>query len=238
MKSIFNMRILIIMFAVLIASSCSTVKRNGYYQTKNYRHGYAKKIFPQKPNKDLHDVKLSKISAHFNETDRKKVSLNQGMDYSVERSCETGDQIQGDIYSLTARENERSLKDRTAPKLRLTKKTRSFTKKVFPVLSMNSALHEHHLTVEQLSSNLTPSADERTVHWAAIVGLSAGVLAWFVAGLLFSICAIVFSAIALSKIGKESETYKGKGMAIAGLVLGILALLIMAIYVGMVLATL
>jgi hypothetical protein len=85
-----------------------------------------------------------------------------------------------------------------------------------------------------LSAKPNPT-DEPKVHWAAIIGLSAGVLAFFVAGLFFGIIAIVFSALALSKIGKEPEKYKGKGMAIAGLVLGVIALLVLAVFIGMLL---
>jgi len=64
--------------------------------------------------------------------------------------------------------------------------------------------------------------DERRMHWAAIAGFSAamvGVLAvFFGIGLLFLLLGVIFSAIGLAAVNREPDNYKGRGLAIAGLV--------------------
>jgi hypothetical protein len=61
--------------------------------------------------------------------------------------------------------------------------------------------------------------DDRPYHWSAITALVCGGLTLFT-GLLF-LPAIVFGAIGVFKTGPKKE-YKGLGMAIAGLGLGLL----------------
>ncbi len=66
------------------------------------------------------------------------------------------------------------------------------------------------------------SDDNKKTHWAAITGMVSGILGILFTG-FFGVCGIVFSAIALNQIAKRKK-HKGKNMAIAGLVLGIIAI--------------
>jgi hypothetical protein len=72
----------------------------------------------------------------------------------------------------------------------------------------------------------------------AITGMIMGILAitcgWCFYGLPFNLLGIIFSAIALSQIKKNPATQKGKGMAIAGLVLCILSIILGVILLFMV----
>ncbi len=68
-------------------------------------------------------------------------------------------------------------------------------------------------------SDLKPNDDGLRFHWAAITGFVLGILSVVIVYL--AIPAIVFSAIALSKIKQNPETYKGKGLALAGLIIGL-----------------
>lgn len=65
----------------------------------------------------------------------------------------------------------------------------------------------------------------------AVTGLVFGILSitggLCCYGLPFNILGLVFSIIGLTQIHKHPETYDGKGMAVAGLVLSILGLLVM-----------
>lgn len=56
----------------------------------------------------------------------------------------------------------------------------------------------------------------------AIASLVCGILAFFVLGVVLGPLAIIFGGVALSKIRKNPEV-KGRGLAVAGLVLGIVA---------------
>ena len=67
----------------------------------------------------------------------------------------------------------------------------------------------------------------------ATASLVFGILPWVMAwipfvnfsGILWSILAIIFGALALKAIKEKPEELKGKGLAIAGLVLGIVGLI-------------
>lgn len=66
------------------------------------------------------------------------------------------------------------------------------------------------------------SDENKKTHWAAITGMVTGILGVLFTGFL-GVCGIVFSAIALSQISRKKR-FKGKKMAVAGLVLGIIAI--------------
>ena len=67
----------------------------------------------------------------------------------------------------------------------------------------------------------------------AVASLVMGVLGvfggWFCCGPIFPVLAIVFGHIAYSKINKDSNFLSGKGMAIAGFILGYVALFLFII---------
>jgi hypothetical protein len=91
------------------------------------------------------------------------------------------------------------------------------------------------LKTNELQVGTINSSSDKVVHWGAIVGLSTGVVGLFIFGILFGICAIVFSSIALGSINKNPEKYKGKGMAIAGLVIGIVGISLYLILLAIIL---
>jgi len=72
----------------------------------------------------------------------------------------------------------------------------------------------------------------------AVTGLVLGILSitggLCCYGLPFNILGLVFSIIGLTQIQNHPETYDGKGMAIAGLVLSLLGLLVMFGLIGLV----
>ena len=67
-------------------------------------------------------------------------------------------------------------------------------------------------------------------HWAAITSFITGIGGIVLIPIILSISAIIFCAIALAAIKKNPEKYKGKGFAIAGLVLGIIGLIWVALF--------
>lgn len=81
-------------------------------------------------------------------------------------------------------------------------------------------------------------AEEQKIHWAALTGFITSLVGLFLLPILFGIVGIVFSAIALSQIKRSPELYKGKGFAIAGLVIGIVAVLFIFLVLALLLAIL
>lgn len=75
--------------------------------------------------------------------------------------------------------------------------------------------------------------DEYTIpprtHGLAIAGFVAPFVGIFFAGLIMGVLAIVFSAIALGSINSHPDKYKGKGLAIAGLILGVILVFAMLV---------
>lgn len=75
--------------------------------------------------------------------------------------------------------------------------------------------------------------NDKVMNGFAVAGFVCAVVGVFVAGFLLGTLGVVFSAIAMNKIKKNPEKFKGKGMAIAGLVIGIVAVVGAAIVLGM-----
>ncbi|MES2591363.1 MAG: DUF4190 domain-containing protein [Bacteroidota bacterium] len=72
-----------------------------------------------------------------------------------------------------------------------------------------------------------PENTGKSMNVLALLSLITGILGLVpVFGILFSIGAVIMSAIALSQINKNPGKYKGKGMAITGLILGSLGILV------------
>jgi hypothetical protein len=92
-------------------------------------------------------------------------------------------------------------------------------------------LSEHRSDSEAQSSSKLLSkkslpqkhANELVVHWTAGAALGLGILG-FVVPFFPCIAAIVFGIVALNKINSEPDTYRGRGLAIAGIVLGALGI--------------
>ena len=77
-----------------------------------------------------------------------------------------------------------------------------------------------------------PSDGPRTDPFA-IVAISAGGLAIFtgLGSLLLGAAAVVFGALSLSRIRKEPNRFKGRGLALAGMIMGIVAAAVILLYV-------
>ena len=78
--------------------------------------------------------------------------------------------------------------------------------------------------------------EEPKVHWAALTGMICGILGLLVTPFLFATLGVIFGGIGLSKIKKNPEKFKGKGMAITGLVTGIVAIVVVWVLIGLLLA--
>lgn len=68
------------------------------------------------------------------------------------------------------------------------------------------------------------SNSKQVIHWAALTSFICALVGLFLFGVILGLLAIIFGAIALSAIKNNPEKYKGKGFAIAGLIIGIVAI--------------
>lgn len=107
-------------------------------------------------------------------------------------------------------------------------------KKALPLIYELRSSHPKKNDIHKLSV----ASREKPVHWASVLSLVMGILGFFVIPLLGSIAAIVFGIIALNKINAEDSNFSGQGLAIAGLILGVVGLLLLFLFVGIILAAL
>lgn len=203
------------LLVILLLASCSTVQKGGIIQSRTYK---------LKPNKSwfAKTVKNNKSKPLAFDLTPKTYSKN-----SIERNESVVNEQPKILEQASLVESTNSINEQNQNEVKYTST---------PKLKVKHSPRSRINRLTKLSASNMTTPEGRETHWAAIVGLVTGILSLFVFTLLLSICAIVFSAIALSKINQEPEVYKGKGMAIAGLVLGIVALLIVAVYIGYVLA--
>ena len=82
-------------------------------------------------------------------------------------------------------------------------------------------------------SPASPPSDGPRTDPFAIVAIAAGGLAIFtgLGSLLLGAAAVVFGALSLSRIRKEPNRFKGKGLAMAGMIIGIVAAAAILLYV-------
>lgn len=83
------------------------------------------------------------------------------------------------------------------------------------------------------NSPTTPQDEGPRTDPFAIVAISAGGLAIFtgLGSILLGAAAVVFGAMSLSRIRREPNRFKGKGLALAGMVIGIVAAAAILLYV-------
>lgn len=81
--------------------------------------------------------------------------------------------------------------------------------------------------------NTTQAVEQVKTDGLAIAGFITGLVSLFVVGILLGTLGIIFSSIALSRIKKQPEVRKGRGFAIAGLVLGIIGVIGALVFIAM-----
>jgi hypothetical protein len=81
---------------------------------------------------------------------------------------------------------------------------------------------------------MSPPDDQRT-NGMALAGFICSLVGLFIFGVVLGVLGIIFSAIGLGKIAKDSSRWKGKGMAIAGLVVGVVDIILWIILLALIL---
>ena len=81
-----------------------------------------------------------------------------------------------------------------------------------------------------IRSNKTYGA---SMNGLAVAGFICSIVGIIVFGLILGVVAIILSGIGLSKINKDPINWNGKGLAIAGIIIGILDIIGWAIYIAL-----
>jgi len=100
-------------------------------------------------------------------------------------------------------------------------------KSTYEIISINNETEsQSSINNYTIKNNEINKKDARKTHWGAIAGLTTGIVGLFIFGIILGICAIIFSSIALAAIKNHPDVYKGRGMARAGLIIGIVGLVL------------
>lgn len=181
----------------------------GFNLTRNNSLVTTKHVFP-KPK--VQSLKINKISKNIAES--KQLNINEAF---IAFNSNNNDPFNTNNKSDNFLDNDLVLIESTKTK----EKTQKF----------NEVINEKLSAISLLDGETEPKA-----HWAAITGMICGILGLLVAPLFFSTLGIIFGGIGISKIKKNPEKYKGRGMAVAGLVTGIIGIVVIFLLVAIVLA--
>ena len=229
--------------STIFLDSCSVQKR---YHRKGYTINWNHVAFSAKNNKKskeneselaMKDQKMENedLSENFkrntsNYNVSEKYTAPQTMDVaSVDNVIPVNENIE-DVEYLVSLKNEKS-------KVRLPKKE---TKVGFFQKVISNRINKSIDKIKKANAELkNPVREGETkLHWAALTGFIISLLGLFIFPIIFGTMAIVFSAIGLSAVKKNPSTYKGKGFAIAGLVIGIIDVVFIFLLLVLLLAAL
>lgn len=212
-----------VLFIIIMAFSCKSsndVASNNLIQKRKYMKGYY--VNSQKPIKNKQkEIIITEISNkgnneldfvddYNNDTElESQIDLTEIFDNSKKENLKNDDRIQITLKGII---NE--------SKIQSNKKLDKLTKKLVKKLSKRTLLYPDDDPIIKKTEPL------------GLVGGIIGIVSLLVLPLFFGAAAIVFSAISLSKFSKNPELYKGKGWAIAGLILGVISVVYGIIVLG------
>lgn len=200
----------------MVASSCSTsnnVTSNGLIQKRKYNKGYY-----VKSNKQIKAKKEKLVVVNsVNETDFENVP-------AIQNNART------EVVRVEkSKKNKPSKKNKIAPpddRIAITLKdilgeSKNVTSK--KLLKINNKIIRKFYQQDPPVQNYTPA--NRKLEALGLVSFFSALIGLFIGGLLFGTAAVVLSIISLNKFSKNPGMYKGKGWAIVGLILGIIAII-------------
>ena len=230
MKKIYLTTLILAIFA-----SCSTtsdVVSNKRIQKRKYTKGFnIKSLNNNNYNLALKDQSNSGYNSEFS------VENNDNTNTDLVFASKEGVIIEQSIANQTLRTELKNLNSLLINE----KKSVKINKTVDPVLlkDLKKEFKANRKVVKENiinTNSLDGDVGEPKVHWAALTGMICGILGLLVTPFLFASLGIIFGGIGLSKIKKNPEKYKGKGMAVTGLVTGIIAVVIVWAVIGLLLA--
>lgn len=77
--------------------------------------------------------------------------------------------------------------------------------------------------------------DDRRANGLAITGFVCSLVGLFVFGIVLGLLGIIFGAIGLGRAVRDPGTWKGKGMAIASLVIGVVDVVVAIVLLALIL---
>jgi hypothetical protein len=232
----------------ILSSCCSTnnVVSSNLIQKRKYNHGYFVNIFSKKSevsklqannNEKAIDPANSQITGEaVTEKNQREIQPDNSLDITVNtdsiavsKQKQTNDQFNKPVSS-----DEKNIQ-KSQNRIKLEKIINAIKRKSFNSFPIDKPDEGPKVNPNALAGFICGLTAMFLFIIAALISSSSVELA-IVLGLFMiacAICAIIFSSIGKRKIKKHPEMFKGKGFAIAGLILGIVgtSVLLLAIFI-------
>jgi hypothetical protein len=210
-----NIRIcLILLISLFLAQSCTIQKRID-------KKGFSLDWNSKNKNSELGRLNKLKTDESFNEN---LVTLSEDQNLSIIES-ENANQLEQTLLDVDYTTDGNT-----------SKKTIQNEQKVVEVDDNNSLTGKILITDAKINNESAPITDKENetnddvkTSGFAIAALVCGILALFttlIGSIILATLAVVFGLIAINKISKNPTKFKGKGMAWAGYIIGLVAVLI------------
>jgi len=210
-----NIRIcLILLISLFLAQSCTIQKRID-------KKGFPLNWNSKNKNSELGRLNKLKSDESFNEN---LVTLSEDQNLSIIES-ENANQLEQTLLDVDYTTDGNT-----------SKKTIQNEQKVVEVDDNNSLTGKILITDAKINNESAPITDKENetnddvkTSGFAIAALVCGILALFttlIGSIILATLAVVFGLIAINKISKNPTKFKGKGMAWAGYIIGLVAVLI------------
>ncbi len=218
---------LLILIFLMLGLSLSSFSQDFSLTKRQYRKGYYfqknERIQKKKQAKadNIANIKikpLSKINKNIKEAE--PLIIEPTIDESLIASTNNNVLNYNDVVKDSP---EKTTQLKTAKKIFLAKRiNKVFNKMGFNDTPVNKYLEKK---IALNSNSLNVGETDPVSAPLSTAGLVLGIVGFFVFGFILGLLSIIFSAISLGKIAKNPGKYKGKGKAIAGLILGLIDLI-------------
>ena len=229
---------------VLFMNSCSVQKR---YHRKGFNLDWNQMAFAVK-NKKQNNKNKSEVESEQNIVEQEVVSeklekklkntkvsetyiMNQTLDVAS-----TNNSVIPKTHneSSLVLENKLQSKNENAKAPKAKKKTKQGLIHKVITKRINKSIENIKTASSELKKPVKEG--ETKFHWAALTGFITSLVGLFVSPIILGITAIVFSAIGLAAIKRNPEVYKGKGFALAGLIVGVIDVVLIFLLLVLLLA--
>ena len=227
LTNILNIRLLIFSLLGLIVISCKsgdTLADKGIIEKRKYQNGYHVNIktpFDSKNNSVYHEK-----SSEETFTSSLRASLpSNSIDPLLEKP------IANESKLKTENTAEKSLNKKKADYIL----EKEYAAEASASLDKTATLKPEksfYFNKNQIQNQPQDYYSARRLSTVALLSFIFGVLSLFVLGIPFGIAAVVLGVLGIVQVEKNRDIYKGQGFAIAGLIIGLIAIIVVAVYLA------
>jgi hypothetical protein len=218
-----------VFLASLVVVGCKSnehVQNDSFIQKRKFTKGYYVKSRKATHNKPLGIASNKRAKSHS-----RRIELENQLIAALEenRSIKTAEDSRSNAKKRSSIEQSKSDVKETIGLKTILKASKKETDRKMARINRKVAT----LLGQQTSDNQENTDVIQQVEGLGLAGMIASIIGLFVAGIVLGSLAIVFGFISLSKIEKHPDRFKGRGFAIASIILGVIALVGALVFLSM-----